>query len=188
MPRRENSTDRRRPPRLPTRTILVYCGGVRTEPDYFHARRSSVTIRVRQDGVALDALVRAAAAYRDRHPGVFDEVWCVVDVDEFDLDSAAAEARRHQVSLAVSNPCFELWLLLHHADCHGHCNGCAEVQSRLRRHVTDYDKRQLDFNRFACGVGDAIARARALEPTGTAYGNNPSSGVWQVVEQMMELR
>jgi hypothetical protein len=27
---------------------------------------------------------------------------------------------------------------------------------------------------------------KALEPTGTAYGKNPSSGVWQVVEQIMD--
>ncbi|SDD65442.1 RloB family protein [Actinokineospora iranica] len=32
------------------------------------------------------------------------------------LDQAMRLAREHDIKLAVSNPCFELWLILHHAD------------------------------------------------------------------------
>jgi hypothetical protein len=193
MPRRENAGRRAGRAVEPRQTILIYCGGVRTERDYFnalrrHMRRSNMTVRVRQDGVAPEALVRAAAAFRDRQPGVFDEVWCVVDTDEFDIEAAVASANQHRVSLAVSNPCFELWLLLHHSDCPAYCNGCAEVLRRLRRHVPGYDKRQLDFSRFSPGIEDAVGRAQVLEPTGTAYGKNPSSGVWQIVQRILEPR
>lgn len=173
--------------------MLVYCGGIRTERDYFEAlkqqlRASSLTVRIRQAGIAPDALVQAAAAYRDRRPGVFDEVWCVVDVDEFDIAAAAAEARRSAISLAVSNPCFELWLLLHHADCQSYCNGCQDVHRRLRKHVPGYDKSRIDIVRFADGVDDAVKRAKALDPSGTTYEKNPSTGAWQVVEQIRNAR
>lgn len=193
MPRRENTGRRRRPPFPPGRTILVYCGGRRTERDYFEAlkqrlRASSVTIKILQSGVAPEALVRAAADHRKRRPGVFDEVWCVVDVDEFDIAAAAATASRERVGLAVSNPCFELWLLLHHTDCRAYCNGCQEVHRRLRRFVPRYDKTRLDFAQFAEGVDDAVRRARDLDPSGTAYEKNPSTSVWRVVDSIREVR
>jgi hypothetical protein len=189
MPRRENIR-RRQPPTAVRHTILVYCGAVRTEPDYFDGlrrslRNSGVTIKVRQQAIAPDALVRVASDYRDRKPGVFDEVWCVVDVDEFDIGAAVAEARRSQVSLAVSNPCFDLWLLLHHADCRAYCAGYAEVLRRLRKYVPEYDKARLDFARFAAGVTDAVARAKELESTGTDYSRNPSTNMWQLAEEIV---
>ncbi len=178
MPRRDNTARRRQPSRDKPRTILVYCGALRTEPAYFNAlrrdtRRRNVTVKIRQDGTAPHALVKAAAAYRDRGPADFDEVWCVVDTDEFDVAAAADVAAKHRVNLAVSNPCFELWLLLHHTDCRGSCDGCSDVQRRLRHFVPDYDKARLDFNRFAPGVNHAVMRAKKLEPTGTTYGKTP---------------
>lgn len=193
MPRHEN-TGRRRSPRADGRhTVLVYCGGARTEPDYLaglkqQLRRSNVTIKVRSTGVDPAGLARTAAAYRDQRPAVFDETWCVVDTDEFDIAAAADVAAKHRVNLAVSNPCFELWLLLHHTDCQGYCDGCSDVQRRLRQYVPDYDKARLEFSRFAPGVNDAVVRARKLEPTGTAHSRNPSSGIGRLVETIMELR
>ncbi|MGH3680536.1 MAG: RloB family protein [Natronosporangium sp.] len=190
MPRRENVGRRRQPAGVRRRTVLIYCGGVRTEPDYFDGlrerfRRGSVTIKIRQEGIAPVALVRAAAGYRERSSSSFDDVWCVVDVDRFDLDIALAEAYRRNVRLAVSNPCFELWLLLHHADCRAFCRDCAEVERRLRKHVPGYDKAQLDFGHFAEGVGDAVKRARDLDRTGAEHRRNPSTSVWRLVERIV---
>ena len=56
---------------------------------------------------------RVAKRQRDSYLA-FDEVWCVHDVDDHPrLDEARIMARDNDISLAVSNPCFELWLLLH---------------------------------------------------------------------------
>lgn len=192
--RRRSSQDRQRSGRRRSnRSILIYCGGARTEPDYFEGlrrdhRRRPVTIKVRSAGVAPAALVQEAAAYRARSAMIFDEVWCVVDVDEFDLAAAVTVARREGVGLAVSNPCFELWLLLHYSECRRHCNGCADVQKRLRRQIPGYDKSRLVFDHFVDGISDAIGRAKTLDPTGTAYEKNPSSGIWQIVEHLLETR
>ncbi|GLH99201.1 RloB family protein [Phytohabitans aurantiacus] len=185
--RRRESTSRRVSPKR-RYTVLVYCGAARTEPDYFnglkrHLRSQTVTVKIRYDGVAPKQLVRIAATYRDKTPGAYDEVWCVVDTDEFDIDAALAEARRRGVSLAVSNPCFELWLLLHHDKCTSHCTGYADVAGRLRKHVPGYDKARLDFADYAAGVDDATARAKAL---GVDHAVNPSTGVWRLVETIRE--
>lgn len=95
-------------------------------------------------------------------------------------------ARRAGVSLAVSNPCFELWLLLHHAECRSHCTGYADVASRLKKHVPGYDKTRLNFADYADGLNDAVKRARDLEPTGTDHTQNPSTGVWRLVGKIVE--
>jgi RloB-like protein len=190
MSRHENAQRRHSPVRARL-TILVWCGAIRTEPDYFNGlrrrfRNSGVTIKVRSVGAAPDVLVRAAASYRDsKGPGAFDQVWCVVDTDEFDIDAAVTEARRNGVRLAISNPCFELWLLLHHADCRSFCAGCAEVVRRLRKYLPNYDKAQVAFSDFADGVLDAVKRARGLEPTGEEHRHNPSTNVWRLVEQIV---
>jgi hypothetical protein len=187
MPR--NPPTRRAGVRRARHTLLVYCGGVRTEPEYLDAlrlehRNNAVSVRIVAEGADPERLVRRAAGHRDRQPGGFDEVWCVTDVDEFDLAPAVTLARRHRVNLAVSNPCFELWLLLHHADCTSHCDGYDDVAVRLRKHVRDYDKCRLDFATYRDRVDDAVRRARRLDPTGTAFTANPSTNVWQLVERI----
>jgi RloB-like protein len=189
MPQRESRL-RRLPYRQPNHTVLVYCGAARTEPDYFEGlklllRKASVTVKVRSEGIDPARLVKAAANYRDRHPDVFDDVWCIADADAFDMSAAASAAKRPRVNLAVSNPCFELWLLLHHADCNAHCGDYQDVVARLKRHVAAYDKTALDFRLFSAGIGDAIVRAEKLDPTGADYSRNPSSGVWVLVRKMM---
>lgn len=46
--------------------------------------------------------------------GQDDELWAVVDRDRWqNLDDIANQCLSDNVSLCVSNPCFELWLLLH---------------------------------------------------------------------------
>ncbi|MFY1670744.1 RloB family protein [Plantactinospora sp. WMMB334] len=97
-----------------------------------------------------------------------------------------SEARRLGVRLAVSNPCFELWLLLHHTECRSHCAGYPDLERRLRRQLPTYDKARLEFRHYAAGVGDAVDRGRRLDPTGVAHHVNPSTGMWRLAELIME--
>lgn len=49
----------------------------------------------------------------------YDELWLVLDVDSWrsaTLASVAQDALQRRYKLAVSNPCFEMWLLLHETD------------------------------------------------------------------------
>lgn len=181
MPRRE-------PRRVTRRRVLVVCGGTRTEPDYFHGirrllRRPDVTLSIKAVSKSPDQLVDHAVTLMSHRRDQFDELWCVVDVDEFDLDRAARSAKAAGVRLAVSNPCFEVWLLLHFDDGGPHLSGSAEAIRRLRRHLPAYDKARLQFDDYGPGVAEAVRRARKLDD-GTAVGANPSSGVWRLVEQI----
>ena len=47
--------------------------------------------------------------------------------------------------MAVSNPCFEVWLILHFADCAAGISSPKAAAEKLRRHLPDYSKGALDF-------------------------------------------
>jgi hypothetical protein len=183
MARRENS-DRRsgRQKRQERSQTLIVCGGEKTEVDYFSGlkklHRASITIKPKCDSPVN--LVHFADRLRKLHFEEFDEVWCVVDVDEFDIEAASVAARRAGIELAISNPCFEFWLLLHFRGPCGPAKACREIVTHLSKYVTDYDKTKLDFGHFAERVPAAVERARKIDPA-----VNPSTGVWRLVEKVL---
>ena len=61
-------------------------------------------------------LARAEAAVKEERLKKTDETWLVIDMDQWPLDQLEEVFARCQCSgfsLAVSNPKFEYWLLLH---------------------------------------------------------------------------
>jgi hypothetical protein len=187
MARRDDRIDQGRPrTRGRHRTILVYCEGRSTERAYFDGLRnlypdSAVSLDVKHKARHPADLVMVAVNSKLHNPASYDEVWCVVDVDDRDLGAAKDLAGKHGVLLTVSDPCFELWLLLHHTDCTSYVDGYADAVGRLRKHVPSYDKTRLNFGDFAGGVTAAVKRAKMLDPEG-----NPSTGMWRLVERVME--
>jgi hypothetical protein len=177
---------RRSPVRRSTRRFLVYCGGERTECSYLDGlnaayRGGPITLDIQHKGrTDPRRVVEAAVRHAQNKPGLYDEVWCVVDVDHFDIAPAISAAAKHGIELAISNPCFELWLLLHHSPHNSHLARCDDAIGKLRKHLPAYDKAGLDFGDFVSGVGAAVKRAKELDP-----GRNPSTGVWRLVEKVV---
>lgn len=194
MPRRDNGQARRAVTRG-AYAILVYCGGTSTEVAYLDGLRQAIrpacAVKVVGERVDPLALIRHARARVDRHAGAYDEVWCVFDVDQFERDggrvSAAIQvARELKISLAISQPCFEFWLLLHHDQCQMPFTNCTQVAVRLRQSVPGYDKRQLRFADFIGFIDGAIKRAKSLDPTAQDHLRNPSTSMWRLVERILE--
>jgi hypothetical protein len=159
-------------------------GSLRTEQDYLIGLRDAagtraVDIQLVRKAKSPEAVIAYTADFVARASDDFDEIWCVYDVDEFDVVPAAREAARRHFRLAVSDPCFELWLLLHHEDCAAFLASYREVERRLRKHLPAYDKARLDFADYASGVADAIRRAEKLGDTG-----NPSTGMWRLASRI----
>lgn len=205
MPRRdrERRPGRREPTRERKPRLLIVSEGVVTERQYFEGlirlcRNPRVQlVFAREQGEPL-TLVRIAKQYRqealDRARAeadqnlIFESVWCVFDVDEHrKIPDARQMARDNQIELAISNPCFELWLLLHFAEPPGQEDRHA-IRRRVGDHVAGYDK-AVPFDRFAPGVEAAIRRARRLdrlqESAGTP-GGNPSTGVHALAVMIRE--
>ncbi|MFG2464870.1 RloB family protein [Streptomyces canus] len=105
--------------------ILIATEGVNTEPQYFEKfsaliRAKAVrVVSVNPVGVGRDPLSVVSEAKKlrdleDKGGDPYDSVWCVVDVDEHaSLERACIESRRSHVKIAISSPCFEIWLFWH---------------------------------------------------------------------------
>ena len=188
--------------RTPKRTFLVFCEGTRTEPDYIQALsqepavRDSASVEIRIDlnasGAVPLTLVKAAAEARARssdEQGEIDEVWCLFDVEwphnHPNLPEARTKAERSDVRLAISNPCFELWLALHFGDRTAWLDNAAA--DTLRRDLDGSPDKGLDGTQYMPRRAAAARRARALtkkhEGDGTEFPNdNPSSGMYLFLE------
>ncbi|UUU23821.1 RloB family protein [Streptomyces sp. DSM 40750] len=173
------------------RRLLIVCGAAVTESDYLRGLVAdvvnlAVTVRVITKPCAPSQLVKYAVGQRDLGQGDFDEVWCVFDVDEFqDVRRAVDLAEEEGIDVAVSNPCFELWLILHFAPHTAYARTYRELLPHLTRHLPRYDKARLDFRHFSDGWRTAATRARQLAPRGKEHEANPASGVWALVERIV---
>jgi hypothetical protein len=200
----ERGLARRAPTRAPLPLILVVCEGEVTERQYlggFAQAQGAGTVRVQIVAPGGDPrmLVRRAAELRDEAAGrakrerdenlAYDEVWCVFDVDEHArLEEARHLAREQNVRLAVSDPCFELWLILHFAD-QGAALDARRAREVLRRHIPEYRK-HVRYAELAPGYVDAVRRAAMLEQRHSragVQGGNPSTDVHHLTERIREL-
>jgi hypothetical protein len=180
---------------------LIFCEGERTEPEYLHALKllpavrdvAAVDLRVRNRKGRSDpcTLVAMAATARRRaieEEAEIDEFWCVFDVEwprnHPGLIKAVEEAGQNAIEIAISNPCFELWLILHFQD-HGAWL-TSRGATRLRQRLDGASDKGLDAARYMQFVPEAGRRAALLdERHGRDHtrfpDNNPSSGMHLLV-------
>ena len=188
--------------RPPRRTFLVFCEGEKTEPAYLKALKrdpairdiASVEIRVDEEttGSVPLTLVKAAAEARarsTREEREVDQIWCLFDVEwpknHPHLREALDLAKAHDVYVAVSNPCFELWLVLHFESQTAWLDTAAAT--RLRRKCDGSSDKGLDGGAYMPRRADAARRARSLEKRhfggGTDFPrDNPSSGMYEFLD------
>lgn len=182
--------------------LRIYCEGEATESNYlthwFRKHRDTVVISIADHKATtpMQLVQRASAEKRDdlreQRKGkgdAFDEYWCVFDVDEHPyLAEALQTAEANGINVAVSNPCLELWFVLHFQDqlkwidrkvvqhcCFDHIN--------CRKRLTPQALNLLDQK-----FDDARNRALALEEKhrgdNTAPPANPSTGMWRLIDKI----
>jgi len=178
--------------RVARRRILA-CEGRATETGYFEAMRrhlrlpAETLVVLGSKGTTPLTLVRAALQERERRAfDVGDEAWVVCDGDEHRLADPAAWKLAHElaaregVRLAISNPCFELWYLLHFQDQHAELDA-KDALAKLKKHLPAYTKATVLFPEPLLPLtADAIKRARGKQ-------GNPSTGVGQLVAELLGL-
>jgi RloB-like protein len=194
----------------PTRTVsraavrpqlLVYVEGARTEEDYlvYWSRLYRTRVRVTiapERGVPTTLVAHAIeakkAGVREEKRGrgsAWDEIWCMFDEDAHPgLHDAIASAAANDIKLAVTNPCVELWFILHFEDQTGHIER-QQAQSRARHHLS-CEKALSDTALDLLGRHYENARARAIAldakhaGDGSPTRSNPSSEVWKLVDRI----
>jgi hypothetical protein len=111
----------------------------------------------------------------------------VFDVDEHPkLREAIELADAAGIKLAISNPCIELWFLLHFASQTAYIERHA-AQTQAKSHLNcgkELDESALGLlaTNFPTAMSRAIALDAKHEGDGTPAPGNPSSGVWGIVE------
>jgi len=176
----------------PLTVFHVFSEGAKTEPSYLKALFAKFPkIPVELDlmapaGVPETVATKAIAAREavlkqndDLPNDAFDkreQYWVVFDCDS-DLERFNAATRRCQASsikLACSDPCFELWLILHFCS-YGKGDNQAAVQSSLRQFCPEYhpvEKKEVDFNKLWPLIDQAerrsAAQVRARQQDGAA--------------------
>ena len=198
-PRRKLRQERRR------RSFLVLVEGEVTEEAYllFWKRRlrEHVLVDVPDFHGTPMSLVKEAAAMKlaeekeDRRGRgrMHDEYWCVFDVDVHPyLDEAIALAEATGLKIAISNPCIELWFLLHFHDQTAYIE--RHEAARLVKEELGGGKGLTPEALDDLGENFDIAkeRARRLESKhhgdGTPAPGNPSSGIWNLVDALANAR
>lgn len=182
MASRTRGFNQRRPRRAERKRLLVVTEGVKTEIQYFEGmvqffRSTGVAVKgVRSKGVGKDPerVLQAALDFNEQDPDGFDEIWIVVDVDDHaTLDAALVRARRLNIPVVVSNPCFEIWLIWHYEDCAAYqCT--KDAVDRLGKF--GHTEKQIP-NTFPYDAHpDAVRRAKGGVAL-TEQGPNPSSAM-----------
>lgn len=190
-------TFRRRPPFLPYRKLfLIATEGAKTEPIYFGIFNSpQATIHVKllparkHDSSPPQVLKRAKEFVKEKGVGKKDEVWLVMDRDQWtdeQLERVFIGCRASAFNLAVSNPQFEYWLLLHFEDGSG-VSGSRDCTQRLMRYLPNFDKGHLEIQKLEPGIPDAIHRAEAKDtPPCEDWPKTNGSTVYRLVKSLRE--
>lgn len=181
--------------RRPRLALTIFCEGSNTEPQYLLAlarAHSNPLVSVRigpAKGVPL-TLVQAARAEQRRQSqsrrdsfAARDEVWVVFDMDEHpNVAQAMQEAAQADLRVAFSNPCFEIWPLLHLIEHDAPIDRHA-LQRKLAGVMPGYNPKSgkiFDYTAMSDRFELAARRARVMRDRRTAEGDlqgNPYTDV-----------
>jgi hypothetical protein len=172
------------------RTIVAFCEGKKSEPDYINGlkrlphltERTALNLEIHPlQGVPLTLVQMAVKRKKDTE---VDECWCLFDVEyprnHPNLQQAVDLARAHGIKLAISNPCFEVWLILHHEDFTSFAS--TETVERKSRSLDGRTGKGIDATVYMPRRKDAVHRAKQLSARHrrdhTKFpDDNPSSGM-----------
>jgi hypothetical protein len=204
--RRDSDLRRQRPTREARTLILIVCEGEKTEFRYFEAMRQSkglrtVAIEVTGAGRQCEQLIEHAVKLRrqrqkDANTLPYDEVWCVFDREAANepehFRRSIERAGRESINVAVSNPSFEYWYLLHYRETNQPFHNADDVCRALRHHecMPGYQKNQEVFERLDSYMNVALERAARLYEGHPDCEHdrfpNPSTLVYQLIRRLIE--
>jgi hypothetical protein len=190
LPRREFVRD--------ARLVVIATEGSKTEKQYFEGKFGSSKLKIEvlptgSDGLSAPKhVLDRLSEFTDRYDlSDEDEQWLMVDVDrirpEF-LSQICQEALQKNFRLAISNPCFELWLLLHFRDPDVRDANCVMIEERLKEELGEYNKSRINLSVFTInGVAAAINRSKHLSPNeGERWPEFPGTRVHRVAERILD--
>lgn len=129
-----------------------------------------------------------------------DELWMIIDTDRWkSIPDIITECKKQSnMFVAVSNPCFEFWLLLHIKDIAGYDENELElilknakvtakknyVDAKISEILGSYNKNNPKPELFLPTVDFAIKQAKLLDKNNYEYPDKLGSHVYKVVEKL----
>lgn len=174
------SHSRRSPKKVPRSNTLIVCEGEKTERIYFQdlkndLRLTTVEVEIIGEGGAPSTVVERATRKRDErkkkakrniYTSEYDSIWCVFDIERpgqiHRLDDVINRAKANNFNLAMSNPAFELWYLIHFEPGGKPYHDCADITSDLKNYIPNYSKSESIYNTLSPHTDKAIANSRNL--------------------------
>lgn len=121
--------------------------------DLFKSTQIQFRVLETEDGKSSPEQVmnRLSEFMSDHDFGEGDQFWFLADTDHWvennhiqNLVEVVRQCRQKGIQVALSNPCFELWLLLHFADFPNQGGlSCSDLGEQLRRIVGSYNKTRV---------------------------------------------
>jgi hypothetical protein len=183
------------------KTFLIVVEGEETERLYLDGLRRKLELKsahvevVHAGATDPQNMVKAALKLRDarleesKRSSIlvpYDEVWVVIDREAKNdsrgkqLSAALAGAAAESILVALSNPAFEFWLVLHFEFTTKSFADAKAVERYLKaHHLPDYEKNDLPLETLLSKLADAVKHAAGcLKHHETCGGDgNPSTGV-----------
>ena len=190
--------------KAPNPKIYIYSEGRKTERDYFEeVKRAFHSVAVDIEiiegaGVPLTIAEKAVQAAQERRCrnryqsyAKRDEFWAVFDRDTHpNVPDAISRCRDADIGVAFSNPCFELWLILHFEEFdrpdHHH-----DVQRYLETLCSDYDRKKrktTNCSKLMKSLAEAERRAEKQLQHRKDEGNPPGPPFTTVYELTRRIR
>ncbi|MEI7188393.1 RloB family protein [Dickeya dianthicola] len=212
MPRERRKFDRISGVKNPS-LIVIACEGEKTEQQYFSSisercnelgsRLQLKILEPRQEGYSAPKYVLDQMDKYRKDFGInkHDELCLVIDRDEQAwAEAAISEVAQHchakQYVLALSNPCFELWLLIHYCDISTiddqeknsilrNKNGF--MKKKIREVIGEYNSSSINIDHFWDLTRTAIDRAKNLDINPSErWPNEIGSRVYIIMEKIIE--
>lgn len=148
-------------------------------------------------GVVEDLLKSAKQEELDLKDG--DMLACFIDVDfkngrDQELRAAMKLARQNNISVFLSNPCFEIWYLLHFRYSTKLYGSNEEVIKELNSYISDYSKSKDVYDLIENKIDQALLNTKRLESYHLENGTNdrlkklPSTEAYKLIEMILEKR
>src|SRR5438105_1934564 len=172
---------------------------VRQYFDFFESTRIQFQVLETEDGKSAPehVLNRINEYIEEFEIGEGDTFWIVCDCDHWvepnhiqNLTHVLQECRQQGIQVALSNPCFDLWLLLHFAEYPAdETLTCDQVAERLRAAAGGYNKKkvynlQIDDEK----VSAAVKRASVKHPTLEEIPKRLQTAIHLIIQSLVAKR
>ena len=199
MPRKNRGYKRGEPFR-DSQLFVIACEGVKREKEYFyeiHRRSRRIRIKVLEPQEHEEwkpapkwLLDKAMSFVKEFELKDDDFLWFVMDIDRWEqrqitLIESTCSARNNW-HLALSNPCFEVWLFMHIKDLKdSKATNCKELKRELHEITKGRGYNPKDF---VNQLQHAVTRAKNTDSNKDYYlpGKNQTK-VYLLIEQIMEF-